>query len=104
VLEALHENSLPFLNGGQPVPVPTVGIGLSLSIIIGVLTITTVASLVKAKRDPSVVHPPGAAPAVVDAPDAPDDDADDADDRGGATRAHSRTHVPGRPHPDPTRA
>ena len=26
VLEALHENNLPFLNGGQPVPVPTVGI------------------------------------------------------------------------------
>ena len=23
VLEALHENTLPFLNGGEPVPVPT---------------------------------------------------------------------------------
>ena len=31
VLEALHENNLPFLNDGQPVPVPTVGILLSLS-------------------------------------------------------------------------
>ena len=31
VLEALHENSLPFINGGEPVPVPTVGIALSLS-------------------------------------------------------------------------
>ena len=26
VLEALHENNLPFLNGGEPVPVPTIGI------------------------------------------------------------------------------
>ena len=31
VLEALHENNLPFINGGQPVPVPTIGILLSLS-------------------------------------------------------------------------
>jgi tellurite resistance protein TerC len=57
VLEALHENNLPFINGGEPVPVPTVGIALSLSVIIGVLVVTTVASLVKARRDPSVVHP-----------------------------------------------
>ncbi len=26
VLEALHENNLPFVNDGQPVPVPTIGI------------------------------------------------------------------------------
>jgi tellurite resistance protein TerC len=58
VLEALHENNLPFINGGEPVPVPTVGIELSLGVIVGVLAITTVASLVKAKRDPSAVHPP----------------------------------------------
>ena len=51
VLEALHENNLPFINGGQPVPVPTVGILLSLSVIIGVLAITTIASLVKVRRD-----------------------------------------------------
>jgi tellurite resistance protein TerC len=57
VLEALHENSLPFVNGGQPVPVPTIGIVTSLTVIIGVLAITTVASLVKARRDPSAVTP-----------------------------------------------
>jgi tellurite resistance protein TerC len=51
VLEALHENNLPFINDGQPVPVPTVGILLSLSVIVGVLAITTVASLVKVRRD-----------------------------------------------------
>jgi tellurite resistance protein TerC len=58
VLEALHENNLPFINGGEPVPVPTVGIELSLGVIVGVLAITTIASLVKAKRDPSAVHAP----------------------------------------------
>jgi tellurite resistance protein TerC len=51
VLEALHENSLPFINGGEPVPVPTVGIALSLSVIVGVLAVTTIASLVKVRRD-----------------------------------------------------
>ena len=65
VLHALHENNLPFINGGEPLPVPEVGIGLSLSVIVGVLVITTIASLVKVRRDPWVVHPP-AAPAVVD--------------------------------------
>ena len=55
VLHALHENELPFLNGGQPIPVPEVGIGLSLSVIVGVLVITTVASLVAVRRNPSLV-------------------------------------------------
>lgn len=59
VLEALHENSLPFINGGEPLPVPTIGIAVSLSVIIGVLAVTTVASLIKARRDPGVVHLPG---------------------------------------------
>jgi len=59
VLEALHENSLPFVNGGEPVPVPTIGIALSLSVIVGVLAITTVASLIKTRRDPQAVHVPG---------------------------------------------
>jgi tellurite resistance protein TerC len=53
ILEALHTNSLPFLNGGEGLHVPTISIGLSLSVIVGVLAITTVASLIKVKRDPS---------------------------------------------------
>lgn len=61
VLEALHENTLPFVNGGQPVPVPEVGIGLSLGVILGVLVVTTIASLVRVRIDPSAVKPvPGA--------------------------------------------
>jgi tellurite resistance protein TerC len=45
VLHALHENSLPFVNGGQPVPVYEIETGLSLIVILGVLTVTVVASL-----------------------------------------------------------
>ena len=67
LLEALHENTLPFINGGEHVDVPTVGIALSLTVIVAVLAVTTIASLVKARRDPSSVHVPEAAPHVVDA-------------------------------------
>ena len=56
VLHALHENELPFLNGGQPLPVPEIGIGLSLSVIVGVLVITTVASLIAVKRNPALAE------------------------------------------------
>jgi tellurite resistance protein TerC len=51
ILEALHTNSLPFINGGQGLHVPTINIGLSLSVIIGVLVITAVASIIKSRRD-----------------------------------------------------
>jgi tellurite resistance protein TerC len=51
VLEALHTNALPFINGGQPLAVPTVSIAVSLSVIVGVLVITAVASLLKTRRD-----------------------------------------------------
>ena len=54
VLHALHENNLPFLNGGQPVPVPEIRIGLSLSVIVGVLVVTTVASLITVRRNPAL--------------------------------------------------
>jgi tellurite resistance protein TerC len=50
VMEALHENSLPFINGGEHIDaVPTIPIWLSLSIILGVLVIATVASLLKTR-------------------------------------------------------
>jgi len=48
IVEALHGNELPFINGGEHVDfIPEIPIWLSLSIIIGVLVITTVASLIK---------------------------------------------------------
>ncbi|WP_141277441.1 TerC family protein [Pseudonocardia hydrocarbonoxydans] len=48
VLHALYQNSLPFVNGGQPVPVYEISTGLSLLVIIGVLVVTVLASLYSA--------------------------------------------------------
>lgn len=45
ILHALHENNLPFINGGEHVPVVEVSIGVSLSVILGVLLVTVLASL-----------------------------------------------------------
>jgi tellurite resistance protein TerC len=45
VLHALHENNVPFINNGQPVPVVEISTGLSLSVILGVLVVTVAASL-----------------------------------------------------------
>jgi tellurite resistance protein TerC len=45
ILHALHENNLPFINGGRPVDVAEISTGLSLSVIIGVLLVTVVASM-----------------------------------------------------------
>jgi len=51
VLEALHGNTVPFINGGEPVHgVPEVPIWLSLAVIVAALAVTTVASLVKTRR------------------------------------------------------
>jgi len=64
VLEALHENSLPFLNGGRSLEsVPTVGIGLSLGVIVGVLLVTTIASMLKVRM---VRQRAGRRPPIVD--------------------------------------
>ncbi|SIK96529.1 integral membrane protein TerC [Mycobacteroides abscessus subsp. abscessus] len=49
LLHALHENTLSFINDGQPVHVVEVSIGLSLTVIIGILTITVLASLLSPK-------------------------------------------------------
>ena len=57
VLEALHTNTLPFVNGGHGVHwAPEVPIWLSLLIIIGTLGIATVASLIKSSRDARRKH------------------------------------------------
>jgi tellurite resistance protein TerC len=51
VLHALHENELPFINGGEHVDVPEIPTWLSLIVIIITLTITAIASLAKNRRD-----------------------------------------------------
>lgn len=47
ILHALHENNLPFINGGEGFNVPDPGIPFSLSVILGVITLTVVASLLR---------------------------------------------------------
>ncbi|MFF0318614.1 TerC family protein [Micromonospora sp. NPDC005252] len=52
VLEALADNNLPFINGGEHVGwAPHIPIWLSLLVILGTLGIATIASLVKSARD-----------------------------------------------------
>jgi tellurite resistance protein TerC len=49
ILHALHENNVPFINGGEPVEVVEISTALSLSVIIGVLLVTVIASLISPK-------------------------------------------------------
>ncbi|MEZ0341665.1 TerC family protein [Mycobacterium sp. pV006] len=49
ILHALHENNVPIINDGEPVPVVEVSTSMSLVVILGVLTITVVASLLSPK-------------------------------------------------------
>ncbi|MFC8500713.1 TerC family protein [Pedococcus sp. NPDC057267] len=52
VLHALHENELPFINGGKHVEAaPDIPISVSLGAIVVILGVTTVASLWKTRRD-----------------------------------------------------
>jgi tellurite resistance protein TerC len=47
ILHALHENELPFINGGEHVAwAPDIPILVSLGVILGTLVVTTVVSLV----------------------------------------------------------
>ncbi|MFZ2178135.1 MAG: TerC family protein [Rhodococcus sp. (in: high G+C Gram-positive bacteria)] len=50
LLHALHENTLGFVNDGEHVSVPEISTVFSLSVIIGVLVVTTVASLLKTRN------------------------------------------------------
>lgn len=51
ILHALHENTLGFINGGEHVAVPEISTSVSLIVIVGVLIVTTVASLIKTRND-----------------------------------------------------
>ena len=51
ILHAMHENTLPFINGGEPVSwAPDIPIWVSLVVIVGTLAITTVLSLAADRR------------------------------------------------------
>jgi tellurite resistance protein TerC len=49
ILHALHENNMPFINGGEHIDVVEISTGTSLAFIIGVLIVTVVASLLSPK-------------------------------------------------------
>src|SRR5215217_1832867 len=67
VMEALHTNELPFINGGEHIEaVPEMPIWLSLSIILGVLIIATVASLLKTRGQLVTVDEPVVDPETAD--------------------------------------
>ncbi|WP_244493397.1 MULTISPECIES: TerC family protein [Aureimonas] len=52
IIHAMEANTLPFLNGGQPIEgLPHIETGFSLSVIVGILVVTTVASLLKSRSD-----------------------------------------------------
>src|SRR3954454_2407298 len=51
ILHAMHENTLPFVNGGEPISwAPDIPIWASLLVIVGTLAVTTVASLLADRR------------------------------------------------------
>ena len=61
LLHALHENELPFINGGEHVPVPEIPIAVSLGAIVVILGVTTVLSLWRTRRHPELIRDePGA--------------------------------------------
>ncbi len=62
ILHAMHENELPFLNGGRPLRwAPEIPTLVSLGIIVVILAVTTVGSLVASKRGAEVDSPLAAA-------------------------------------------
>ncbi|MCM6762020.1 TerC family protein [Rathayibacter sp. ZW T2_19] len=70
VLHALHENELPFINGGEPVPVWDIDTWTSLAVIIVSMAVATLASLVKMRREHSHIELHDGHPEVVHDPEA----------------------------------
>ncbi|KQO08750.1 tellurium resistance protein TerC [Agreia sp. Leaf244] len=96
VAHALHENELPFINGGEHIEwAPDISTWTSLAVIIGSMAVATIASLIAMRREgrrsdaapagAPVAGPAGTAPTRV--VDAPVDAVDEKSDTGGAPRA-----------------
>ncbi|WP_374947193.1 TerC family protein [Agreia sp.] len=88
VAHALHENELPFINGGQHVDwAPDISTWTSLAVIIGSMAVATIASLIAMRRTTRRGGtPPAGAPLAGSAPDRPADagfaDEEKVDDSG----------------------
>jgi tellurite resistance protein TerC len=51
VLEALHQNSLPFINGGEHVGwAPEIPTSISLSVVVGIILLTALTSMISSRR------------------------------------------------------
>ncbi|BDV30885.1 TerC family protein [Microbacterium terricola] len=62
---ALHENELPFINNGEPVPwAPEISTWMSLLVIVLAMTVATVASLVSSRREKAAAAALGPADAA----------------------------------------
>ncbi|MFJ3034528.1 TerC family protein [Curtobacterium pusillum] len=61
VLHALHANELPFLNGGEHIEwAPEISTTVSLLVIVGAMAVSTVASVVRVRRDDARAKAPNA--------------------------------------------
>ena len=57
ILEALHANTLPFINGGSGVEwTPEISVSVSLGVIVVTLAVTVVASLIRSAMDEGDAH------------------------------------------------
>ena len=89
VFHAMHENELPFINGGEHIEwVPVISTWMSLGVIIASMVVATVASLAASRRDEMrEPTPPRAAQAVAEEKGAPagvDPKPEEREDRSGA--------------------
>ena len=83
VLHAMHENELPFVNGGEHIEwAPDINILVSLGVIVGVLVVTTVVSLVASAKGVEKESPLAAA--LEDDGDESDGPGEGQDEEGGA--------------------
>jgi len=92
ILHAMHENELPFINGGEHIEwAPDIPTLVSLGVIIAILAITTIASLVASAKGVEVKNQ------LASAMDS-DEEGDDADPRDttGADAASASTDGDGR--------
>ncbi len=92
VLHALHETHLLDLITGREVPVPEVPIWLSLVVIVVTLAITTVASLMKSRRDDTELDVPGHEGGATADPTADGNDRPDVDAVVGQERPSTNPH------------
>jgi tellurite resistance protein TerC len=77
ILHALHENELPFINGGEHVKVYDIPTLMSLAVIVGILSITAIVSLtVSSRREKAGLNPDGS-PKTQDNESAPVDKSDE---------------------------